>query len=82
MAQRDALKDFLRSQCEVLRQQVKDHDDWTLEQHAEALAKATGITLKKSAIDKYFRRLGITRRKRAFVQQNATKRRESSGEHE
>ena len=53
---------------EVLRKQVAEHNDWTLEQHAEALAKSTGIELTKSSIDNYFRRLGISRKKRAFTQ--------------
>lgn len=53
------------AQCEVLRQQVEEHNDWTLEQHAEALVRATGVALKKSAVDKYLRKLGISRKKRA-----------------
>ena len=48
----------------VLRQQVEEHNDWTLEQHAEGLCKGTGITVKKSAIAKYFKRLKITRKKK------------------
>jgi len=50
--------------CKVLEKQVEDHNDWTLEQHAEALGKSTGINLKKSAIGKYLTALGITRKKR------------------
>ena len=50
----------------VLKKQVKDHNDWTLEQHAEALAKATGISLKKSAIAKYFSKMGMSRKKRVL----------------
>lgn len=57
-------------QCEVLRKQVEEHNDWSLEQHAEALAEATGIALKKSAVDKYLRKLGISRKKRASTQQS------------
>ena len=52
--------------AEVLKQQVKDHNDWTLEQHAEGLAEKTGLRVKKSAIGKYFKRLKITRKKRAL----------------
>jgi len=52
--------------AEVLRQQVKDHNDWTLEQHAEGLGKSTGLNVKKSAIGKYFKHLKITRKKRAL----------------
>ena len=43
-------------QCKILKQQVEEHSDWTLEQHAEALAETTDVVLKKSAIDKYFRK--------------------------
>lgn len=60
-------------QSEVLREQVAEHNDWSLEQHAEALAKSTGIELKKSAVDKYLRKLGISHKKRASTQQNEMK---------
>ena len=59
-------------QGEVLRHQVEAHNDSTLEEHAQALAEATGVQLKKSAIDKYFRKLGISRKKRASTQQSET----------
>lgn len=55
------------AQCEVLRAQVNEHHDWTLEQHAEALTAATGVTLKKSSIGNYLKRLGITYKKRASL---------------
>lgn len=55
---------------EALKQQVKEHPDWTLEQRAIALALATGIELKKSAIGSYLKRLGITYKKRALSLQN------------
>ena len=67
------------AQSEVLRQQVEAHNDWTLEEHAEALAEATGIELKKSAIDKYLRKLGISHKKRVFTQQNEMTKRENNG---
>lgn len=74
-------KPWLNSaQCEVLREQVKDHNDWTLEQHAEALAEATGVELKKSAIDKYLRKLAISRKKRASMPLSETMKPERSGE--
>jgi len=38
----------------VLKQQVEKHNDWTLEQYAEALSQRTDITVKKSAIGKVF----------------------------
>ena len=64
---------------EVLRKQVAEHNDWTLEQHAEALAKSTGIELTKSTVDNYFRRLGIRRKKRAFTQASEMTHSERSG---
>jgi len=48
----------------VLEKQVKGHNDWTLEQHAEGLFQSTGLLVKKSAIGKYFKQLKITRKKR------------------
>jgi transposase len=68
------------AQPEALGQQVGKHNDWTLEQHAEALAETTGVMLKKSAIDKYLRKLSISRKKRAFMQQSETTKPERSGE--
>lgn len=59
--------------CEVLRRQVQAHHDWTLEQHAEALSEATGVTIKKSSVGNYLKRLGITHKKRASPLQNETK---------
>lgn len=51
--------------CEVLRRQVEAQHDWSLEQHAAALAKETGIEIKKSSVGNYLKRLGITHKKRA-----------------
>ncbi len=45
--------------CEVLRRQVGAQHDWSLEQHAAALAKETGIKIKKSSAGNYLKRLGI-----------------------
>ena len=59
--------------CEVLRRQVQEHADWTLQRHAEALAKDTGTSLKKSSVGNYLKRLGITHKKRAFSPVNETK---------
>ncbi len=56
--------------CEQLRRQVQEHHDWSLAQQAEALAKETGIKLKKSAVGNYLKRLGITHKKRAFSPPN------------
>ena len=62
--------------CEVLRRQVEAQHDWSLEQHAAALAKETGIELKKSSVGNYLRRLGITHKKRASLPQNEMNKRE------
>jgi len=51
---------------EILREQVKEHNDWTLEQHAEAFSKSTGINVKRSAISKYLKHLNITRKKKYY----------------
>ena len=48
---------------ELLQKQANEHQAWTLEQHAEALTKANGVSLKKSSIGNYFKRLGITLKK-------------------
>lgn len=59
---------------EVLQAQVNAHGDWTLEQHAEALLKATGVEIKKSSVGNYLKRLGISHKKRASSPQSGTKR--------
>jgi transposase len=67
------------AQCEVLREQVAEHNDWTLAQHAEALAEKTGVSLKKSSIANYLRRLGITHKKRAATPPSVTSPNETPG---
>ncbi len=64
------------SDCELLRQQVEAHRDWTLEQHAAELGKETGIELKKSSVGNYLKRLGITYKKRALQPQSEMTKRE------
>lgn len=59
--------------CEQLRKQVQTHHDWTLEQHAEALTKETGVEIKKSSVGNYLKRLGITHKKRALSPANEMK---------
>ena len=49
-----------------LKAQVKKYKDWTLEQYAESSEETTGVGLKKSAIGKSFKYLGITRQ-RPFI---------------
>ncbi len=61
-------------QCEVLRQQVAGYKDWTLAQHAEAFTQATGVSIKKSSVGNYLKRLGITHKKRALRPGSGTKR--------
>lgn len=51
--------------CKLLLEQVKDHADLTLEEHAEKLAEH-GISLQKSSIGNYFVRLGVRRKKDAL----------------
>ena len=50
--------------CEQLRAQVEAHHDWSLAQHAEALAVATGVEIRKSSIGNYLKRLGISYKKK------------------
>lgn len=50
----------------VLKKQVSQHKDWTLEQHAEALSESQAKTFKKSVIGKYLKQLGITLKKDAL----------------
>ncbi len=56
--------------CEQLQAQVAAHHDWSLAQHAEALAAATGVEIKKSSVGNYLKRLGITHKKRASMRVN------------
>lgn len=48
---------------ELLKTHVQAHPDWSLEQHAEALVEVGAVTLKKSSVGNYFKRLGITIKK-------------------
>jgi transposase len=59
--------------CEQLRKQVEAHQDWSLEQHARALTKETGVEIKKSSVGNYLKRLGITHKKRALLPANEMK---------
>lgn len=64
--------------CEQLRQQVKAHHDWSLEQHASALSERTGTLIKKSALGNYLKRLGISHKKRASSLTNEMQSNENS----
>lgn len=59
--------------CEVLRLQVQDHHDWSLERHAQELAETTGVEIKKSSVGNYLKRMGITHKKRASTLPSETK---------
>jgi transposase len=65
--------------CELLKAQLEAHPDWSLAEHAEGLAETSGISLKKSAIDKYFGKWGISRKKKAFTRVNEMSRLEQAG---
>lgn len=49
--------------CQKLLKQLEKHNDLSLEEHAEKFSEAQGVTLKKSAVGKYFARLGVRRKK-------------------
>jgi transposase len=59
-------QDLDEAGLKVLKTQVKEQKDWTLEQHAKGLIKAKVGNLKKSSIGNYFKRLGITIKKDAL----------------
>jgi transposase len=52
--------------CEVLKQQVQEHADWTLEEHSDALYESKGIRLKKSAVSNYLRKLNLRYKKKSL----------------
>jgi transposase len=52
--------------CEVLKQQVQDHPDWTLEEHSDALYESKGIRLKKSALSKYLLKMNLRYKKKSL----------------
>ena len=56
----------------MLRQQVQEHHDWSLEQHAQELAETTGVEIKKSSVGNYLKRLGISYKKRASLPASET----------
>lgn len=62
-----------QADCEQLRQQVHEHPDWTLEQHADELAARRGVTIKKSTVSNYLRKLGLSHKKRSSTQANVTR---------
>ena len=49
--------------CRKLLEQLKHNSDLSLEEHAAKFAEEHGVELKKSAIGKYFARLGVRRKK-------------------
>lgn len=66
-------------QQQALLEQVEAHSDDTPVEHAERFAAEQGVELAFSTVNLYCKRLGITRKKRAFVLENEMKRFESSG---
>jgi transposase len=54
--------------CEILKQQVQEHPDWTLEEHSDALYETTGIRLKKSAVSKYLVKMNLRYKKKPLSQ--------------
>lgn len=51
------------AECQKLLEQVKENNDLSLEEHASKFSQEQGIKLKKSAVAKYFTRLGVKRKK-------------------
>jgi transposase len=51
--------------CEVLRKQVEEHKDWTLEEHSRGMKEKTGIELRKSAIGNYLNKMRISYKKKS-----------------
>ncbi len=49
--------------CRKLLEQLEQNSDLSLEEHAAKLSEEQGIELKKSAVGKYFARLGVKRKK-------------------
>jgi transposase len=49
--------------CQRLLGQLAEHNDATLEEHAELFREAHGVSLRKSSIGNYFSRLGVRRKK-------------------
>jgi len=52
--------------CKVLKQQVQDHPDWTLEEHSDALYESRGVRLKKSAVSKYLLKMNLRYKKKSL----------------
>ena len=52
--------------CRVLKQQVQEHPDWTLEEHSDALYESTGVRLKKSAVSKYLLKMNLRYKKKSL----------------
>ena len=59
-------------QVQALAEQVKKHSDLSLQEHADLFEAEHKVKLGFSTVNLYFKRLGITRKKRAFTQANAT----------
>jgi len=49
--------------CQRLLEQLTEHNDATLEEHAELFCEGHGVSLRKSSIGNSFSRLGVRRKK-------------------
>ena len=67
------------AQREALQAQLERHSDETLMEHAERFSKEQGVDLAFSTVHLYAQRLGISRKKRAFMLAKETKEREKHG---
>ena len=60
-------------QIQALQKQLEQHSDATLVEHAERFAEEQGVELAFSTVHLYSQRLGISRKKRAFMLAKETK---------
>lgn len=65
--------------CQKLLEQLEKHNDLSLEEHAIKFSEAQGIPLKKSAIGKYFSRLGVRMKKKPSVRKSEMTKQGKSG---
>lgn len=59
-----------QEQVEALKQQVRENPDLSLQEHADLFEAEHEIKLGFSTVNLYFKRLGITRKKRASTPVN------------
>ena len=66
-------------QRQALQKQLGAHSDDTLMEHAARFAEEQGVELAFSTVNLYFKRLGITRKKRVSMQASETNTHASNG---